>query len=105
MEGKPTKGRNFTEEPHLDTSSSFTSDSASVPKSGNVEAGPTRKSKLGGLKKLFKSPAVARYEQTVTEPRKDWGTGNPPGGGPYRPLGATPGMDSYYTAKAGTGSG
>lgn len=58
-----------------------------------------KKSKLGALKKLFKSPAVESYEKNVSKDKKDWGTGNEFGGGPYRPLAMTPGAAEYYTAK------
>lgn len=107
MGGKSTQSQASTDEQQLqqESSTTVTSDSTSVLKGNNSAVHSAKSSKLGRLKKLFQSPAVTRYENTVTEPRKDWGTGNPPGGGPYRPLAATPGMDSYYTSKAGTGSG
>ncbi|KAK9773771.1 hypothetical protein AB5N19_13837 [Seiridium cardinale] len=62
-----------------------------------------KKSKLEAVKKLLKSPAVKRYEQSVSKEQKDWGTGNKFGGGPYRPLATTPGAGDYYTAKGATG--
>lgn len=63
----------------------------------------TKKSKLGALKRLFKSPAVESYEKNVAKEQKNWGTGNKFGGGPYRPLAMTPGAADYYTSKGATG--
>lgn len=70
----------------------------------SITTGKAKASKLGALKRLFKSPAVERYEKTVSQEQKDWGTGNKFGGGPYRPLAMTPGAADYYTAKGATGS-
>jgi hypothetical protein len=106
MGDKSSQCRTSTDEQQLqpENSPTFTSDSNSVLKDNNSTTQSAKSSELGRLQKLFKSPATTCYEETVTEPRKDWDTGNPPGGGPYRPLAATPGMDSYYASKAGTGS-
>ncbi|ETS80312.1 hypothetical protein PFICI_07841 [Pestalotiopsis fici W106-1] len=68
-------------------------------------AGGTREqlSKRQRLKSFFKSPAVESYEKNVSRERKDWGTGNQFGGGPYRPLSTTPGAADYYAAKGASG--
>lgn len=77
-------------------------DSVAATKAGH-DAAAAKTSKRGLVRKLFKSPAVARYEEHVTAPRKDWGTGNQFGGGPYRPLMATQGVAAYLTASAAAG--
>jgi hypothetical protein len=73
--------------------------------SGNSETKKRAEhSRFTAFKRLFKSPAVERYEKSVSKYQRDWGTGNKFGGGPYRPLAMTPGAGDYYTAKGATSS-
>ncbi|KAH8196831.1 hypothetical protein TruAng_009001 [Truncatella angustata] len=74
-----------------------------VPTSQPDSPPVAKKSKLGSLKKLLKSPAVGVFEKNVSKDKQDWGTGNKFGDGPYRLLAMTPGAADYYIAKGATG--